>query len=239
MKAWKRNKVLTLILLVGIFLTYQYVFAAKAQSAGSNIWIIIDGPGAGVQVQSDTLSGTNIPNNLNSTIQANGNINPPSSDCAGDKSYYNGTLYGQADPGGCGWGHVVLYSDASSELQTITDALKNEEDARLGLMSDMPDYPGIEYSINRALNFLDFLIKDLNARRKLGIISNKTFKKLIRQIDSVYNLDSAVKNNYDVGVVIKPDLSVKDIKRLSTAYDIKVRIIQQIVNLEPLLKANP
>ena len=226
------------MLLAGVFLTLQFTLEAKSQTTSST-WIIIDGAGAGIQVVSDTPGGTNITNDVNSTIMASGTINPPGSDCAGDKSYYSGELYGQPALGGCGWGYVINYSDASSELQTITDALKNEEDARLELMSDMPDYAKVEHSIVRGRNFLDFLIEDLNARRKSGVISNKTFKKLIRQINSVYALDSAVKDNYDVGVTINPNLSAKDFKRLSTAYDIKVRIVKSIVNLEPLLKTNP
>ena len=225
------------ILLAGVFLTLQLTLEAKSQTTSST-WIIIDGAGAGIQIVSDTPGGTNITNNENITIMASGAINPPDSSCTGDNSHYSGTLYGQSATGGCGWGHVVNYSDASSELQTITDALKNEEDARLGLMSDMPDYAAIEHSINRTLNFLDFLIKDLNARRKSGIISNKTLNKLMRQISSVSHLDSEVKNSYDVGA-INHNLLVKDIKKLSTAYDIKVRIVKSIVNLEPLLKANP
>ena len=224
-------------LFAAVCLTFQFTLGSKAQS--SYVWIIVDGPGVGIQVASDMVGDTNIPDSQNHTNMANGTINPPGSDCEGDKSHYNGTLYGQADPGGCGWGHVVLYSDASSELQDITEALKNEEDVRLGLMSDSPNYSDILYSITRARNFLNFLIEDLNARRKSGVISNKTFKKLIRQINSVYALDSAVKDNYDTGVTITPNLSAKDFKRLSTAYDIKVRIVKEIVNLEPLLKANP
>ena len=227
-----------LYMFIVVFLIHQFSLSAKSQTTSST-WIIIDGAGAGIQVVSDTPGGTNITNDLNITIMANGTINPPDSSCTGDNSYYSGELYGQPALGGCGWGHVINYSDASSELQTITDALKNEEDARLGLMSDMPDYSEIEYRINRARNFLNFLIEDLNVRRKAGVISNKTFKKLIRQINSVDKLDLAVKDNYDVGVDINPNLSVKDLKRLSTAYDIKVGIVKSIVNLEPLLKANP
>ena len=226
------------ILLAGVFLTLQFTLEAKSQTTSST-WIIIDGAGAGIQVVSDTPGGTNITNDLNSTIMASGTINPPGSDCAGDKSYYSGELYGQSATGGCGWGHVINYSGASSELKTITDALRSEEDARLGLMSDMPDYAEIEVSLNEARNSLDSLIRDLNSRRKAGVISNKTSRKLIRQINSVDKLDLAVKNNYDVGVDINPNLSVKDLKSLSIAYDIKVRIVKKIVDLEPLSKANP
>ena len=227
------------IIIVCTCSVFQFSWQAKSQSQSSGRWIIIDGAGAGIQVTSGTPGGTNITGEVNNNIMASGTINPSGSDCAGDKSYYSGELYGQSALGGCGWGHVVNYSDASSELQTITDALKNEEDARLGLMNDKPDHITIEQSINRTLNLLNFLIEDLNARRKAGVISNKTFKKLIRQINSVSHLDSAVKNNYDVDADVNPNLSVKDIKRLSTAYDIKVRIVKSIVNLEPLLKANP
>ena len=226
-----------LYLVIGIFLSQQLVLAAKSQTSSSR-WIIIDGPGIGIQIVSDSIGSSNIPSDLNPTIQAGGTINPSDSGCAGDNNHYNGSLYGQADPGGCGWGHVVNYGEASQELQTITDALRSEEDAHLQLKSDKPDYIGIENNISRALNYLEFLINDLASRNKSGTISHKTINKLRRQINSVYNLDSIVKNNYDVEVVIHPDLIVKDVKRLSTAYDIKVRIVKQIVNLEPLLKAN-
>jgi len=232
-------KKLFLYIIIGIFLSQHLVLAAKSQT-GSGIWIIIDGPGVGIQIVSDSISGTNIPSNLNPTIQGGGTINPSDSGCVGDNNHYNGSLYGQADPGGCGWGHVVNYGEASKELQTITDALRSEENARLELKSDKPDYIGIENNISMALNYLDFLVDDLASRNKSGVISHKTINKLRRQINSVYHLDAIVKNNYeDAGVIINPNLNVKDVKSLSTAYDIKVRIVKQIVNLEPLLKANP
>ena len=146
-------------IVIGIFLSQQLVLAAKSQT-GSSRWIIIDGPGVGIQIVSDSISGTNIPSDLNTTIQAGGTINPSNSGCVGDNNHYNGSLYGQADPGGCGWGHVVNYGEASKELQTITDALRSEEDARLQLKSDKPDYAEIENNISRALKLLDFLIQD-------------------------------------------------------------------------------
>ena len=92
-----------LCIFVVIFLIHQFPLSAKSQT-GSHIWIIIDGSGAGVQVVSDTPGGTNITSNENISIMASGAINPPGSDCTGDKSYYSGELYGQSLLGGCGWG---------------------------------------------------------------------------------------------------------------------------------------
>ncbi len=215
-------------LLIGIFLSQQLVLAANSQPVSSNVWIIIDGSGVGIQIVSDSLGGTNIPSDSNMIIGANGSINPPDSSCAGDNSHYNGTLYGQDAPVGCGWGHVINYSDASIELQTATDILSNEESAHLELKNEDPNYDDIKDDLKLTGRLIDKLLNLLSSRVKAGTLSNKTYNKLKRSLKSVSRLDS---------IHLSPSPSKeKDIKKLSTAYDIKVGIIQQIVSLELVLK---
>ncbi len=218
--------------LIGVFLLLQCVLTAKSES-NSYIWIITDGPGIGIQVSSYNAEGggTNI---SDVTFDATGNINPPDSSCIGDKSYYNGTLYGQADPGGCGWGHVINYGDASEELKSITDILASEEYIRLELKKEIPNFVNIKFFLSRTEGIMNQLLNLLDSKVKAGIISYKTYNKLKRSLKSVSGLDG--------GVNLNPSTSKereKDIKKLSTAYDIKVRIVKQIVSLESLLKANP
>ena len=218
------------MLVAGVFLTLQFILEAK--SLDSNIWIIIDGPGVGIQVLSDTVGGTNIPSGENMAIQASGSINPPDSNCIGN--HYNGSFYGQGDPApvGCGWGQVVSYGQASQELQAATDLLHEEESARLELKTDDPDFEDIKDDLKLASRYLDKLLKLLDSRVKAGTISHKNYNKLKRSLNSVSALDNAVH-------LSSSGPKEKDIKKLSTAYDIKVRIIKQIIYLEPLLKPNP
>ena len=220
-------------LLIGLLLSLHLTLEAKSLT-GSNIWIITDGSGVGIQIVSDSIGGMNIPSGENMAIQASGTINPPDSSCAGDNSHYNGTLYGQDAPVGCGWGHVINYSDASVELQTATDILSNEESAHLELKTEDPDYDSIKDDLLLTNRYIDKLLELLKSKSRAGIISHKTFNKLKRQISSVTYLDNAIALTPLAGKEKE-----KDLKKLSTAYDIKVRIIQQIINLEPLLKANP
>ena len=220
------------MLLAGIFLTLQFTLEAK--SLDTNIWIIIDGSGVGIQVVSDTVGGTNISSDFNMAIGASGSINPPDSSCTGDNNHYSGTLYGQSALGGCGWGHVIPYGEASVELQTATDILSNEESAHLELKTEDPDYDSIKDDLHLTHVYIDKLLDLLKSKAKAGTISHKTFNKLKRQISSVSLLDNAIALTPSAGKEKE-----NDIKKLSTAYDIKVRIVKQIVNLEPLLKANP
>ena len=221
------------MLLAGVFLTLQFTLEAKSLT-GSNIWIIIDGSGVGIQVVSDSPGGTGISSDSNMIIGATGSINPPDSGCEGDKSHYNGTLYGQDIPVGCGWGHVINYSDASIELQTATDILSNEESAHLELKTEDPDYDSIKDDLLLTNRYIDKLLDLLKSKSMAGTISHKTFNKLKRQISSVSHLDNAIALTPLAGKEKE-----KDLKKLSTAYDIKVRIIQQIINLEPVLKPAP
>ena len=216
------------ILLAGVFLTLQFTLEAKSLT-GSNIWIIIDGSGVGIQVLSDSPGGTNISSDLNMAIGATGSINPPDSGCEGDKSHYNGTLYGQDASAGCGWGHVINYSDASIELQTATDILSNEESAHLELKTEDPDYNSIKDDLLLTNRYIDKLLDLLKSKAEAGILSHKTYNKLTRSLRSVSRLDN--------GIHLSPSPSKeRDIKKLSRAYDIKVGIIQQIISLELVLK---
>ena len=215
-------------LVVGIFLSQQLVLVAKSQ-ASSNIWIIIDGSGVGIQVVSDSPGSTGISSDSNMIIGATGTINPPDSGCEGDKSHYNGTLYGQDAPAGCGWGHVINYSDASIELQTATDILSNEESAHLELKTEDPDYDSIKDDLHLTHTYINKLLDLLKSKADIGVLSHKTYNKLKKSLKSVSRLDS--------GIHLSPSPSKeKDIKKFSTAYDIKVKIVQQIISLEPVLK---
>ena len=216
------------MLLAGVFLTLQLTLEAKSLT-GSNIWIIIDGSGVGIQVLSDSPNGTNISSDLNMAIGATGSINPPDSGCAGDKSHYNGTLYGQNAPAGCGWGHVINYSDASIELQTATDILSNEESAHLELKTEAPDYDSIKDDLRLTHNYINKLLDLLKSKAEAGVLSRKTYNKLKRSLKSISRLDD--------GIHLSPSPSKEeDVKKLSRAYDIKVGVIQQIILLESALK---
>ena len=216
------------MLLAGVFLILQFTLEAKSLT-GSNIWIIIDGSGVGIQVISDSIGGTNISSGENMTIQASGTINPPDSSCSGDKSHYNGTLYGQDAPAGCGWGHVINYSDASIELQTATDILSNEESAHLELKTEDPDYDSIKDDLHLTNTYINKLLDLLKSKAETGTLSHKTYNKLKRSLKSVSRLDN--------GIHLSPSPSKEeDVKKLSRAYDIKVGVIQQIILLESALK---
>lgn len=121
------------------------------------------------------------------------------------------------------------------ELQAITDALNDEEKARLELMKEQPDFDLVKKYLNLASTFfIKRLLNFLNSDVKTGTISHRTYNKLKRALNSVSKLDN--------GVSLSPSTEKekeKNIKNLSTAYDIKVRIVKQIVSLEPVLKSNP
>ena len=117
---------LSILFFLTVSLNFLFLQNGYCQEGGSS-WIIIDGPGVGIQLAGNYNSGTTIssPNNIGSN--ADGTINEPSDSCPGDKRYYSGTLYNQSATGGCGWGHVIRYDQASPELKNITDTISTEE----------------------------------------------------------------------------------------------------------------
>ncbi len=237
-----------ILLFLALSLNLSFLQKAYCQFSESinNPWIIIDGPGIGIQLEgSSDILITTIESSINMVSMADGMISEPSDSCIGNKQYYSGTLYGQSSPGGCGWGHVIRYKDASDELKIITDILKKEESVHFYL-NELEDIGALELDKQ---NLEDVLSKIKNLKillNKNNSYTSKTNKNLFRKLDSISNLDNEVLKAYKKSInqaeVTGKNLQFSDqLKKkldhdLSLAYDLKVKIVKEIVQIDGLLK---
>ncbi len=240
------------LFLISFFLTLSFTWLQDAYcqvaEAINNPWIIIDGPGIGIQLEGDSdILITTISSSINMVAMADGMINEPSDSCPGDKQYYSGTLYGQPSPGRCSWGHVIRYKDASDELKTITDIIKREESVHFYL-SESKDRGALELD-KQYLEYIFSQIKNLKILlNKNDKVTSKTTRNLFRKLDSINNLDNEVLKSFkkfitqveskgeNIQLTDQSPIRKKLDHDLSLAYDIKVKIVKEIVSIDGLLK---
>lgn len=155
-------------------------------SASPDLFIIIDGPGAGNVLNVLVTVGNTVTPESNEP-GTSGVIALPDVGCAGD--HYHGTLrgapdprpLGEKDPEGCGWGKVVIIDLASDLLNFLSFAIDAELDAQnaqRGVGADL---------VNSALAELGDFKKEVDKAFQEGKISpfNTTkLKSVIKRIES-------------------------------------------------------
>ena len=133
-------------------------------------FIIVDGPGAGTQLNTTTDSTTGMVNAGpadNSFTMAEGHVGGigvgEGMNCPGPLGHYHGTLRGQSDPDPekCGWGHVAELKDTSNGVMDISGSVMKEISIISKIEQEPPDYDGAANAADEAAMDLSMLQDDI------------------------------------------------------------------------------
>ena len=233
------------ILLILFLLSSTSVYSISGEPPkDSTTYIIIDGPGSGIQLHSGRDLSLVIEKELNPTTMAEGEIlKPKAMNCPGASSHYHGILFGSKDPAPseCGWGHVVLFDKSSDFLQLITAVIMREERVFHDLSKIAPKskkeentrFNNITADIDNSLKQLDELIsiveKIKTDTKESDLYKLKT--NILEELHTVVRLEKKTLkklNNLEI---------VKIISLIDATLKLKKNIFQNILILNHLVKS--
>lgn len=204
----------------------------------STTWIIVSGPGKGLQIHSEP----NLPNlivpDFNPTTQASGEVAEPDK-CEG--LHFHGILFGDADPDPhkCGWGIVIGFEFASDRIQGISVAITLEQRAKTKLKSEPPDIDGAIKDISDSMSEIEGLVNKVkkSVKESPGLVFTPKEANLV-----VRRLRSALRHEKSAVNILKSLGTKKDIDKksridgvlrgLSGALFEKFEVLDEIVAVE-------
>lgn len=158
---------------------YQTSSTTSTSGAASLVaYVIVDGPGAGTQLNATTDATTGAVNaepENNMTVDAMGHIGGigvgEGMNCPGPLGHYHGTLKGKSDPNpeGCGWGHVAVFTQTSNGIMGISDNYMKEVLIISLIEKEPPDYNGAANAADEAAMTLSMLQDDIRNPSKTMI----------------------------------------------------------------------
>lgn len=158
----------------------------------STTWIIIDGPGIGVQIHSEPGLPTSIEPDFNKTTSADGSIANPDR-CEGPFKHYHGELDGGPDPNPteCGWGHVIEFTKATEFTQFASAVISLEDRASLKIVN--LDIDGAIKDLEDAISQMEELINRIKKRAKGNkILTRYEAPPIVKGLRGAIRLDKAV-----------------------------------------------
>lgn len=238
-------KKLILIGLVLFYPNFAYAFIDKSEldlkvkeliKGNSHKWIILDGAGVGIVLNSSKESENIIDSHFNKLTNANGQIVSPDSKCKGKLSYFSGSLLDLETPKSpCGFGHVIKHKEASTLLQKLSDILLLQEKIRLELHGQKTDIDSLKKEIFKSIKELSSLVKEIKASKfekinhgKEGIVLELN-NAISANLASIEKLNKVQKNTSNTSLI------KESFKKLSEAYDSEVRTIDKVIKAEKYL----
>ena len=176
--------------------------AAFAAPATADVFVIVDGPGAGVRLATQPAS-LDVPLGLNASISAEGSIGGIAGDHCGGQLHYHGTLFRRPDPDppACGWGRVVpgVGAGSSAESQKLSSAIEDEFSARFELSfgheaEHPPDYSEAAAAAARSAGALEDLISQVDDRLLKGTIPTETGNLIIGIVSAAILADQVAQD---------------------------------------------
>ena len=160
----------------------------------STKYLLVDGDGAGIQLYSGIESPSKISSTTNSTTLADGFIKEPDENCAGPNPHFNGFISNfSVSPGGCGWGHVVIFKKLPERLNLISDIITSTKRASYKTQAIAATDFGAALLFIK--NYSDNLkkLKDLIAKSK--DIKSVKKKVILRKIELILKPTEVAKSN--------------------------------------------
>lgn len=204
------------IKLVYLLLAFFAALLATIVSTPSyaiDTYLIIDGPGAGTILFTETNFNI-VTSDLNPNTQANGNIgmaepNIEDSGCSGE--HYHGTLNNSEDPAPrrCGWGKVIRFSNTGNNdiLLKISASLKKENLAyndTFAIRLSSPRDEVIELlsltpsTLEEAMQSLKETRDLVNSTARSGAISISTARAINHKLRCAFSADREARRNIKV-----------------------------------------
>jgi hypothetical protein len=188
----------------------------------SKKWIIIDGVGIGLIINSSKESENIIDQKLNQITNAHGKINPPDSICMGKLNYFKGSILDifSGETIDCGEGRVIKYENASPLLQKLSNLLLLQERIRSNIHNPKTDLNLINKDIFKSVKELSSIVKKIKAG-DYGKINKESI---------IQGLNEAIKLNLSSVQQIQRKEKIDIIfKSLSQAYDKQVSVINKVI----------
>lgn len=199
----------------------------------SHKWIIVDGAGIGIILNSSKESENIIDSSFNKLTTAHGQISIDKK-CKGNLAYFNGSLLElEAPKNNCGFGRVVRFKDATPLLQKLSNLLLLQEKIRINFHNQKTDIDLIKKDIFKCIKELSLLVKEMKANKFEGTYHNKE--------GIIQNLNSAIKSNLnaikELNFIQKNKESDNErvkqsFKELSEAYDSEIAAIKKTTSVE-------
>lgn len=202
----------------------------------SHKWLIIDGVGIGIIINSNKESANIIDSSFNKLTNAHGHIIEIDKKCKGNLAYFKGSLLDLETPrNNCGFGHVIKFKEASPLLQKLSSLLLLQEKIRINFHNQKSDIDLTKKDTFKCIKELSSLVKDIK--------SNK-FEEIHNKEGIIQNLNSAIKSNLnaikELNFIQKGKYNKERVKQsfkeLSEAYDSEILCIKKIVNKENYIK---
>ena len=200
----------------------------------SHKWIIIDGAGIGIILNSGKESENTIESNFNKLTNAHGQIIQSDKKCKGNLAYFNGSLLDLETPeNSCGFGRVVKFKEASQLLQRLSNLLLLQEKIRISLHGEKTDIDLIKKDTFKCVKELSLLVKEIKANKFEGTYHNKE--------GIIQNLNGAIKSNLntikELNFIQKNkeynnERIKQSFKEVSEAYDFEIAAIKKATNRE-------
>lgn len=199
----------------------------------SHKWIIVDGAGIGIILNSSKESESIIDSNFNKLTNAHGQIISTDKKCKGNLAYFNGSLLDLETPkSNCGFGRIIKFKEASPLLQKLSNLLLLQEKIRINFHSQKSDIDLIRKDTFKCIKELSLLVKEIKANKFEGTSHNKE--------GIIQNLNSAIKSNLnaikELNFIQKGKYDKERVKQsfkeLSEAYDFEIAAIKKTISRE-------
>ncbi len=203
------------------------VFLNKSQR-----WIIVDGGGVGIVLNSKRGTEHIIDSSINEITNAHGEIVFNNKTCEGNLGFFNGSFFDLGLPkSNCGWGHVVKFEEASPLLQKLSSILLLQERIRIKFHDRKNNLEFIKKDIFKSVKEVSSLIKKIKKNEfgeviheKEGIIESLN-SSIKQNLNSIENINKFQTNELNL------DLLKETSKNLSNAYDYELKAIKKITKL--------
>ncbi len=205
-------------------------FAVSSEAQQNDFYLIIDGPGFGVQLVTNHGELTVLPSS--SALAPTGHIGGITGDHCNGALHFHGTITQRADPDpvACGWGKVARL-DAPTPLQlAMTSAIGAEHLAHSALGQMPPNYSEANRLLIGSSDALSNLKAKVAAAKENGDIDQQTADRITRQIDVAIKteqraVDALIRLKDGAGQPKDQKVAERDLR---TALDDKARVFRSL-----------